>query len=170
MEPVSASHWTALMMLKKVITGVQAGVDRAALHAAVGVGLPVDGYCTKGGATENGLPTGNYSFRELATTQHRIRIENNVVVSDGTLIINKGLITDGTKLSYDYSMKHLVPCLIVQLDADQVIPISNAVRWIRGHQIKTLNIAGPRESKFPGGIYREAFDYLEKLFTTLRDV
>jgi len=67
-----------------------------------------------------------------------------VFVSEGTLIINKGRITDGTRLSYDYSMKHLVPCLIVQLDADQVIPISKAVRWIWEQQIKTLNIAGPR--------------------------
>lgn len=157
------------MILKKVITGAQTGVDRAALNAAIEAGLPVDGYCTKGGPAEDGLIPENYPFQELETTQYQLRIENNVVVSDGTLIINKGPLTLGTKLSYDFSVMHLVPCLIVQLDAEEVISISHTIRWIHGQEITTLNIAGPRESKFPDGIYKEAYSYLEKLFIMLRN-
>jgi len=147
------------VILKNVITGAQTGVDRAALHAATRAGLHVDGYCTKGGPP----------IQELGTTQYQIRIENNVVISDGTLIINKGPLTQGTKLSYDFSVKHLMPCLIVQLDAEQTMPASTVTRWINEHQITTLNIAGPKESKFPEGIYREAYSYLEKLFTMLKN-
>jgi len=158
------------MILKKVITGAQTGVDRAALNAAIKAGLPVDGYCTKGRQTEGGLIPENYSFQELETTQYHLRIENNVVISDGTLIINKGPLTNGTKLSYDFSVNHLVPCLIVQLDTDEVITPLNAIGWIHGKQITTLNVAGPRESKFSEGIYKEAYYYLEKLFTMLKDV
>jgi len=157
------------MILKKVITGAQTGVDRAALNAAIGAGLPVDGYCTKGGSAVDGLIPENYPFQELETTQYDLRVENNVVVSDGTLILNKGPLTLGTKLSYDFSVKHFVPCLIVQLDAEEVISVSSAIRWIHGQEITTLNVAGPRESKLPEGIYKEAYSYLYKLFTMLRN-
>ena len=157
------------MILKKVISGAQTGVDRAALDAAISAGLPVDGYCTKGGLAEDGLIPEKYPLQELETTQRQIRIENNVVVSDGTLIINKGPLTHGTKLSYDFTVRHFMPCLIIQLDAKQMIPVSSVIRWIRGQQITTLNIAGPKESKFTEGIYKEAYSYLEKLFAMLKD-
>lgn len=157
------------MILKKIITGAQSGVDRAALHAAIRAGLNVDGYSTKGGAAESGLIPEAHLIQELETTQSQIRIENNVVVSDGTLIINKGPLTHGTKLSYDFSVKHLVPCFIVQLDAEQIITASKVIGWIHGQQITTLNVAGPKESKFPGGIYRDAYSYLEKLFTMIKN-
>jgi len=139
-------------------------VDRAALNAAMRAGLPVEGYCTKGGQAVDELIPENHTFQELETTQHQLRIENNVVISDGTLIINKGPLTNGTKLSFDFSVKHLVPCLIVQLDAEEVITPPDAIRWIHGQEITTLNVAGPRESKFPEGIYDEAFSFLKKLF------
>jgi hypothetical protein len=157
------------MILKKVITGAQSGVDRAALNAAIGAGLSVDGYCTKGGSAVDGLAPDNYPFQELETTQHYLRIENNVVVSGGTLIINKGPLTRGTKLSYDFSVKHLVPCLIVQLDAEEVVSVYSVIRWIHGQQISILNVAGPRESKLPEGIYNDAFSYLQTLFAMLKD-
>ena len=157
------------MILKKVISGAQTGVDRAAFDAAMRSGLPAERYCTKGGPAEDGLSGGPYPFQELDTMQCQIRIENNVVVSDGTLIVNKGPLTRGTKLSYDFAVKHFMPCLIIQLDVEQVIPASGVIRWIHGHQITTLNVAGPKESKFPEGIYQEAYCYLDKLFVMLKE-
>ena len=116
------------MILKKVISGAQTGVDRAAFDAAMRSGLPAKRYCTKGGPAEDGFTAVPCPFQELETTQYQIRIENNIVVSDGTLIINKGLLTRGTKLSYDFAVKHFMPCLIIQLDVEQVIPASGVIR------------------------------------------
>jgi len=96
------------------------------------------------------------------------RTEKNVVESDGTLILNKDPLSQGTKLTHNYAIQHLKPCLIVQLDAEQMIEPHQVVRWIQGHYIKTLNIAGSRESKFSEGIYKEAYDYLLKLFEVLK--
>jgi len=157
------------MIIKKVISGAQTGVDRAVFDAAIRTGVPVDLYCTKGGPAEAVFAAGQYPFQELETEQCRVRIENNVVVSDGTLIINKGPLTRGTRLSYDFTVKHFMPCLIIQLDAERVTPAAGVVRWIHGQQITTLNVAGPKESKFPEGIYQEAYSYLDKLFVMLRD-
>jgi hypothetical protein len=157
------------MVLKRVISGAQTGVDRAALDAAIDASIPVDGFCIKGRRAEDGIIPETYPFLELETTQYSIRIEHNVVVSDGTLIINKGPLSHGTKLSYDFAVKNLMPCLIVQLDAEDKITPFQVVRWIEGQRIVTLNVTGPRESKIPEGIYKEAYSYLERLFSDIKD-
>ena len=45
----------------------------------------------------------------------------------------------------------------IELDSEHLIAPPDVVRWIHGQQIITLNIAGPRESKFTEGIYRDAY-------------
>jgi hypothetical protein len=72
-------------------------------------------------------------------------------------------------LTHDFTVKHGKPSLIVQLDANQIIEPSHVIRWIQGQFINTLNIAGPRESKCPGSIYAEAYCYLEKVFTLMKE-
>ncbi|WP_232008909.1 putative molybdenum carrier protein [Geobacter sulfurreducens] len=156
------------MMLKKVISGGQTGVDRAGLDAAMRAGIPVGGYCPKGRKSEDGTIPDIYPLEELATTQYYVRTEKNVIVSDGTLIFNKGTLSQGTKLTYDCATKHLKPCLIVQLDAEQMIEPSQVIRWIQGQQISILNIAGPKESKCPG-IYANSYAYLENIFMMLKE-
>jgi hypothetical protein len=149
-----------------VISGGQTGVDRAGLDAAMKAGIPVGGYCPKGRRSEDGTIPDRYSLQELSSPEYTIRTEKNVVESDGTLILNKGKLTTGTKRTHEYAIKHLKPCLIVQLE--EPTEPAHVIRWIEGQQITTLNIAGPRESKCPDGIYNEAHAYLEKVFSLLR--
>lgn len=156
-------------MIYKVISGGQTGVDRAGLDAAMGAGIPTGGYCPKGRKAEGGTIPSKYPLEELESSVYATRTEKNVVESDGTLILNKGDLSEGTKATYDFTVKHLKPCLIVQLDATQTIDSHQVIRWLKGQQIKILNIAGPRESKCSEGIYNEAFAFLEKLFTLLKE-
>jgi hypothetical protein len=153
-------------MILKVISGGQTGVDRAGLDAALKVGFPIGGHCPKGRIAEDGTIPEIYPLIELTTNKYQVRTEKNVVESDGTLIINKGNLTSGTKRTHEYATKHLKPCLIVQLD--KPLAPAQVIRWIEGQQIKVLNVAGPRESKFPEGIYQEALVYLVKVFEELR--
>lgn len=157
------------MILKKVISGGQTGVDRAGLDAAMAAGIPVGGYCPLGRTAEDGTIPDIYPLEELSSYRYYIRTEKNVVESDGSLIINKGPLSEGTKLTYEYARHQLKPCLVVQLDAEQIIDPSQAANWIQGQNIKILNIAGPRESKFKEGIYWEAYDYLGKVFDMLKE-
>jgi len=156
------------MMLKKVISGGQTGVDRAGLDAAMEAGIPIGGYCPKGRRTEDGTIPDIYPLEELTSYQYKTRTEKNVVESDGTLILNKSSLSQGTELTRKFTAHHLKPCLLVQLDADLMIEPAQVVRWILGQHIKILNIAGPRESKYPEGIYREAYEYLVKVFEELK--
>lgn len=155
-------------MLQKVISGGQTGVDRAGLDAALNAAIPVGGYCPKGRIAEDGTIPARYPMIELDSPDTYYRTEQNVIKSDGTLILNKGPLSEGTKLTRDFTVKYGKPCLIVQLEKpiDPVI----VTRWIREQFISVLNIAGPRESKLPEGIYNEACTYLDKVFTRLKEI
>jgi Circularly permutated YpsA SLOG family len=157
------------MLMKKVISGGQTGVDRAGLDAAMEAGFKAGGYCPKDRRAEDGRIPDIYPLQELQEREFYFRTEKNVIESDGTLILNKGELTEGTRLTYDYAEQHGKPVLIVQLDSERLMAPPDVVRWINGQQIITLNIAGPRESKFTEGIYREAYEYLKRLFDALKN-
>jgi len=156
------------MLLKKVISGGQTGVDRAGFDVAMNAGIPTGGYCPKGRLAEDGTIPEKYPMIELESIEPYYRTEQNVIHSDGTLILNKGVLSGGTKLTHDFTVNYGKPRLIVQLDDDKIIAHEHVINWIKGHLINTLNIAGPRESKCPEGIYSDAFAYLEKIFFMLK--
>ena len=154
-------------MLRKVISGGQTGVDRAGLDAALNAAIPIGGYCPKGRIAEDGTIPAKYPMIELESPDTYYRTEQNVIKSDGTLILNKGPLSEGTKLTVDFTVKYGKPCLIVQLEKP-IDPV-HVTRWIREQFISVLNIAGPRESKLPEGIYNEACTYLDNVFTRLKE-
>lgn len=155
-------------MIRKIVSGGQTGVDRAGLDAARTAAIPIGGYCPKGRLAEDGVIPDLYPLTELESPEYRYRTEQNVIESDGTLILNSGTLADGTRLTYDFTVQHAKPCLIVQLDDENRPELAGVVRWLEGQSIDTLNVAGPRESKVPGGIYSEAFDYLIRVCDVMK--
>jgi hypothetical protein len=153
------------MMLEKVISGGQTGVDRAALDAAMEAGIPAGGCCPKGRKAEDGMIPDHYPLQELDNGRYSSRTERNVVDGDGTLILNKGPLSEGTKATYDFTIQHGKPCLVVQFDAEEPVEPRQVMAWIEELGIRILNVAGPRESKCPGGIFTEAKAYLDRLFS-----
>ena len=81
--------------------------------------------------------------------------------SGGTLVLNMGKLTGGTKKTVEFAEKHDKPCLVVQLE--QPWQPGAVASWIQQRGIKILNIAGPRESKCPD-LYDKAVEYLRQLF------
>jgi hypothetical protein len=156
-------------MIRKIISGGQTGVDRAGLDAALQAGIPIGGYCAKGRGAEDGTIPDRYPMIELESPESSYRTEKNVIESDGTLILNIGDLTQGTRLTHDFTIQYGKPSLIVQLDANELIKPEHVVRWIRAQYINTLNIAGPRESKREEGIYWRALLYLIEVLDCLKE-
>ena len=155
-------------MIRLVISGGQTGVDRAALDAAMDAGIPIGGYCPKGRIAEDGTIPDKYPLIEMESPGSHYRTEKNVIESDGTLILNRGELTQGTRLTKDFTVQYGKPSLVVQLDSAEIVKPEQVVRWLTGQYISVLNIAGPRESKSPG-IYDESHDYLTATFNLLKE-
>lgn len=146
----------------KIVSGGQTGSDRAALDVALALGLPLGGWCPAGRGAEDGPVPERYPLTETASPIHAVRTRANVRDADGTLIFNLGLLDGGTLLTVDCARKLRKPHLLVQLDAPGHPDPAAVAAWLRDHQIRVLNVAGPRESKRPG-IYAATRGFLGEL-------
>jgi Circularly permutated YpsA SLOG family len=148
-------------MLNKIISGGQTGADQAALDAAIKLGIPHGGWIPKGRPTENGKLPDKYKLKEMPTKSYPKRTEQNVIDSDGTLIITHGKLTGGSKLTQKVAKKHNRPCLHINLNETLLFIASSKINsWIIEHGIEVLNVAGSRASKDPK-IYKDAFYIVE---------
>ncbi|MBN1338705.1 MAG: putative molybdenum carrier protein [Bacteroidales bacterium] len=144
--------------VRKIISGGQTGVDRAALDFALRNGIICGGWCPRGRKAEDGTIPEKYPLNETASDKYPPRTEANIKESDGTLILMAAKMDSGTLLTVKLCKKHEKPYFL------QHIPVSGNTgeleEWLISKGIATLNIAGPRES-FDPGIYGLALDYLE---------
>jgi hypothetical protein len=133
--------------IERLVSGGQTGVDRGALDAALDLGIPHGGWCPRGRAAEDGVIPARYQLRETESPQYPVRTEQNVIDSDGTLVLTIGAPSGGTAYTVDMARRHAKPLLVIDLDA---LDPEAIMSWLRGEEIAVLNVAGPRESKRPG--------------------
>ncbi|MBF0101825.1 MAG: putative molybdenum carrier protein [Desulfobacterales bacterium] len=148
-------------MIKKIISGGQTGADQAALDVAIELDIPHGGWVPKGRLTEKGPLPPRYQLLELQTENYEKRTEQNVLDSDGTLILSHGELTGGSERTHYIAMLNQRPCLHINLL--QIIPfeaVLKIIAWIEENNIEVLNVAGSRESKDPY-IYQATVDVLE---------
>ncbi|GIW79515.1 MAG: hypothetical protein KatS3mg105_1322 [Gemmatales bacterium] len=147
-------------MIRKLISGGQTGVDRAALDVAIACGLDCGGWCPKGRRAEAGPIPPHYPLEETPSAAYPQRTEWNVRDSDGTLVLVAGEPDGGTRLTIQLAERYQKPCCVATLDSDAEIGRVRA--WLDSCMIRVLNVAGPRESSHPG-IYHMALSFLYKL-------
>ena len=154
-------------MLEKIISGGQTGVDRAALDAALELGIPCGGWCPQGRRAEDGIIPDRYPLQETSSPAYPMRTEMNVEDSDGTLILTRGSPSGGTLLTLKLARKHRKPYILV--DLAQEADVSSVQEWCQKYRVGILNVAGPRESEAPG-IYLQALSFLKGLFKSGMEV
>lgn len=164
-------------MIEKIISGGQTGVDRAALDAAIKLGIPHGGWCPRGRLAEDGCISRQYHLQcpidENENAEKDIYAERtklNVRDSDATLILMSVVplpvsITSGTNLTLQEVKAKSKPYFVVDLSGESNPDL--VVRWINGYGIKVLNVAGPRESQSPG-IYDLSLKFLEQFLSVLK--
>ncbi len=146
-------------MLKKIISGGQTGADQGGLEAARSLGLETGGKVPLGFKTEDGaMPElgPQYGLEELASHEYPPRTRYNVVDSDATVIFGRTSET-GSRMTRRMCKESHKPCLVIEeFDKDGLELIRSFVAM---YEVKTLNVAGNRESKFPG-LQRKVRNYL----------
>ena len=148
-------------MIKKIISGGQTGVDRAALDTAIRLGIAHGGWLPKGRLTEDGPLPDPYQLQEMPTEEYPARTEKNVLESDGTLIISRGSPSGGTDYTRKMALKHGKQLLHIDLSLGQRASDAGSLisSWAEMNRIEILNVAGPRASNDPA-IYADTVNIL----------
>lgn len=160
---LTAVQNTMTHICQRIVSGGQTGVDRAALDFAISQGYEHGGWAPSDRMAEDGPLDAKYQLMELAQGGYRQRTRRNVADSDGTLILNQGELSGGTLATRKFAQQLEKPFLVVALDGQEYHPSPREVaQWLALHSIRTLNVAGPRESKCPG-IYLRACAFLMRV-------
>lgn len=152
-------------MITRIVSGGQTGVDRAALDAALAVGMACGGWCPRGRKAEDGAIPERYPLRETGRSAYIERTRLNIRDSDGTLVLASGPPTGGTRATIALAGRLEKPCLVIDLaDAgfDAAAAVARVHAWLDDSNIRNLNVAGPRESS-SAGIYAAARTFLATL-------
>jgi len=151
-------------MIKRIVSGGQTGVDRAALDVAIKLGIAHGGWIPQGRLTESGVLPKKYHLKETSSSEYSVRTEKNVIDSDGTLIISHGPLTGGSEYTREMAIRHNRPWLHIDLDRTIAFHAATAInKWILQKKIEILNVAGPRASKNPA-IYPDTLNILESVY------
>ncbi len=136
----------------RIVSGGQTGVDRAALDAAVALGIRYSGWVPAGGRAEDlpdppGLLARYPGLRATTEEEPRVRTIRNVRDSDALLVLRLATTSSpGTDLTVAEARRLGRPVLEARAEED------DAVRaWLATlpHDV-ALDVAGPRESQDPG--------------------
>ena len=152
------------MMVKKIISGGQIGADQAALDVAIKLDIPHGGWIQKGHKTQGGLLPEKYKLKEMPTASFIKRIEQNVIDSDGTLILSHGKLTGGSDYSHKMALKYkrqLLHIDLAEIDTPQAAKLLHS--WIALNHITIMNVTGSQASEDPQ-IYKATMDILESAY------
>jgi hypothetical protein len=138
--------------LNRIISGGQTGADQAGLKATARLGIPTGGVMPKDFLTEDGprpdLAT-RYGLAEAESPAYAARTERNVLLADGTVVFAADN-SPGSRLTVGLCQQHGKPCLEIPCDLTVFEAAMRLREWLGANAIRTLNVAGGRESQTPG--------------------
>jgi hypothetical protein len=150
--------------VERIVAGGQTGADRAALDVALEYGLMVGGWVPRGRLAEDGRIPARYPGlveTESADVAERTRL--NVRDADATLIVSRGPLGGGSKLTLDEARRQQKPVLHLDVGALGGEAAARLREWLAAEQPHVLNVAGPRASE-DGDIYVAVATLLRSVF------
>lgn len=139
------------MTVRRIVSGAQTGADRAALDAALELGVECGGWVPLGRLDEDGVIPDRYpDLVEADEEGFAPRTALNVRDSDATLVLSHGPLTGGSELTATKAAEFGRPCLHLDL---ALVPVHQALEqargWVAEVRPAVLNVAGPRASRDP---------------------
>lgn len=116
-----------------------------------------------GRRSEDGPIDMRYPLQECDSEDYRIRTRLNLLDSDATLILSRQTLSGGTLLTEQLAHEHGRQLFVCRPD---VAPPDELLASIIETPVRTLNIAGPRDSE-TGRVYQEAYNFITSLLSRL---
>lgn len=152
-----------MSILEQIISGGQTGADRAALDTAIKFNIPHGGWITRGRRTEDGPLPEKYRLREMISRDYPSRTRQNILDSNGTVIIFRGDLTGGSRLTYTAARVAGKPVCRINLLTQDIFEAALILQsFVLENYIRVLNVAGPRASHDPA-IYFDVKSVIESM-------
>ena len=136
--------------IEKIVSGGQTGADRAGLDWALKARIPHGGWCPRGRRAEDGVIPAEYQLVETPARDYDERTAWNVRDSDGTAIFScSPALSGGSALTQQLAEDLGRPVIHVHAGWGVERAAEALGNFLRRYDIKTLNIAGPRQSHEP---------------------
>ena len=133
------------IMIKKIISGGLPGVELAALHAAIKLNIPHEGWTYKRRKTENNVFPEKYNLKEIANQSDFERLEKNIASSDGTVILTYGQLIRGSKAIKEIADKRNKPYLLFDLnECTHGHVVSSIRKWMDNHKLEKIFFTGSK--------------------------
>jgi hypothetical protein len=111
--------------------------------------VPCGGWCPKGRKAEDGPIDPKYPLKETPSVAYIQRTEWNVRDSDATVLFSLNrVLSGGSRKTLEFARRHRRPQLHLCAADKNVAETLEA--FVEEHDVKVLNVAGPRASKEPG--------------------
>src|SRR5689334_3148537 len=134
----------------KIMSGGQAGADRAALDFAIAHGIAHGGWCPKGRMAEDGPIAAHYQLMVTPIDDPIQRTEWNVRDSEATVILSIApQLSGGSKKTAELAAKYQKPWLHLSREVEKTRVSSKLGEFLLKHRPSILNVAGPRHSEEP---------------------
>ncbi|WP_373500023.1 YpsA SLOG family protein [Desulfococcus sp.] len=154
-------------MIRKVISGGQAGVERAALDVALKFMIECGGWIPDWRAREDEDLVKTYRMTVLEGANYVQATERNVTAGDGVMVVSRGEVSGSAALHIRLAERHNRPLLLLDVERTAAFEAARkAESWIREHGIQVLTVTGSP----PGGepdIHHTASGILEALYHLL---
>jgi hypothetical protein len=151
-------------MLKMIISGCLPGAGQGALDAAVKLGIPDGGWVPKGALTEDAPMGEAYHLKEMKTSSDDQCTEQNIIESNGTLIVSHGAYAQELKRVRKYAGEHNRSWMHIDLNRTPAFKAAQLIAsWIREKKIEILNVTGPKAGEDPG-IYQKTMAIIESVY------
>ncbi len=163
------------MLIGKIVSGGQTGVQRGALAAAIELGFPYGGMVPKGRLAEDGRVPERFGKVTVAPRKDYLySAEWNVTHSDATLVITREPVDMRYRLDVGSSVTQWTVKFCIDHGKPHILltrrNVAAAMDWMRGigRQDIVLNIAGSSESESPG-IETTTFGFVSDLIKRAKE-
>ena len=134
-------------MISKIISGGRTGVELAGLDVAVKLGIAHGGWASRGMRNDQGPLAAQYGLQEVSALGFRYAMEQNILNSDGTLLVTRDRQTVETRYAVETALSHQRQLLHVDLTQYASFEAASLTSsWISLQKITILFITGPSAS------------------------
>lgn len=151
-------------MIEKIISGGRPGAERAALDAAIRLGIGYGGWIPEDSNLPSDMDADRYNLIEMSTSNRTETFKKNIRESDGTLMLSHGTLSSDVKNAKKTIQRYSTPLLHVYLNNTDAFNAASLINdWISDNDSNILHVTGPSENE-DRKIYSTTLDILQAVY------